>query len=101
MTDYAVVNPATGETLATYDTFTDAQIEDAVARAASGARTWAATAPADRAVVIRRIDPTSSEWTLRYGVEFVSLDPGLADMLRRILEEDRPAGLEQLWTKAR
>lgn len=55
MTDYAVVNPATGETLATYDTFTDAQIEDAVARAASGARTWAATTPADRAVVIRRI----------------------------------------------
>ena len=52
-------------------------------------------------VVIRRIDPTSSEWTLRYGVEFVSLDPGLTDMLRRILEEDRPAGLEQLWTKAR
>lgn len=55
MTDYAVVNPATGETLATYDTFTDAQIEDAVARAASAAVTWAATAPAERAEVIRRI----------------------------------------------
>ena len=55
MTDYAVVNPATGETVAAYDTFTDAQIEDAVARAASAAVTWAATAPADRAAVIRRI----------------------------------------------
>ena len=55
MTDYAVINPATGRTWATYDTFTDAQIEDAVARAASAAVTWAATAPADRAVVIRRI----------------------------------------------
>ncbi|MDQ0615604.1 succinate-semialdehyde dehydrogenase/glutarate-semialdehyde dehydrogenase [Microbacterium sp. W4I4] len=55
MTDYAVINPATGETLATYDTFTDAQIEDAVARAASAAVTWAATPPADRAVIIRRI----------------------------------------------
>ncbi|MFD5213165.1 NAD-dependent succinate-semialdehyde dehydrogenase [Microbacterium sp. NPDC058345] len=55
MTDYAVVNPATGETVATYDTFTDAQIEDAIARAASAAVTWAATAPADRAAVIRRI----------------------------------------------
>ena len=43
MTDYAVVNPATGETVASYDTFTDAQIEDAVARAASAAVTWAAT----------------------------------------------------------
>jgi succinate-semialdehyde dehydrogenase/glutarate-semialdehyde dehydrogenase len=55
MTEYAVVNPATGQTLAAYDTFTDAQIEDAVARAASGARAWAATAPAERAVVVRRI----------------------------------------------
>ena len=55
MTDYAVVNPATGETLATYDTFTDAQIQDAIARAAAGAEVWAATPPAERAVVIRRI----------------------------------------------
>ena len=55
MTDYAVVNPATGETLATYDTFTDAQIADAVTRAAAGAKAWAATAPAERADVIRRI----------------------------------------------
>lgn len=55
MTDYAVVNPATGETIASYDTFTDAQVEEAVARAASAAVTWAATAPADRASVIRRI----------------------------------------------
>ena len=55
MTDYAVVNPATGETLATYDTFTDAQIQDAIARVAAGAEVWAATPPAERAVVIRRI----------------------------------------------
>jgi hypothetical protein len=31
MTDYAVTNPATGETLASFDTFTDAQIDEAVA----------------------------------------------------------------------
>lgn len=55
MTDYAVVNPATGETLATYDTFTDAQIEDAVARAHAAAATWGATPVAERAAVIRRI----------------------------------------------
>ncbi|MGQ7311758.1 NAD-dependent succinate-semialdehyde dehydrogenase [Microbacterium arabinogalactanolyticum] len=55
MIDYAVINPATGETLATYDTFTDAQVEDAIARAASAATTWAATSPAERATVIRRI----------------------------------------------
>ena len=55
MTDYAVVNPATGTTEATFDTFTDAQIEDAIARAAAAAVTWAGTAPAERAKVIRRI----------------------------------------------
>jgi len=55
MIDYAVINPATGETLATYDTFTDAQVEDAIARAASAVTTWAATSPAERATVIRRI----------------------------------------------
>ncbi|WP_243229852.1 NAD-dependent succinate-semialdehyde dehydrogenase [Microbacterium sp. CIAB417] len=55
MTEYAVVNPATGQTIAEYDTFTDAQIEDAVARASSAARTWGRTPPAERAGVIRRI----------------------------------------------
>ncbi|MDA4895156.1 NAD-dependent succinate-semialdehyde dehydrogenase [Microbacterium resistens] len=55
MTDYAVVNPATGETLATYPTATDAQIEDAVARAAGAATVWGTTPPAERAAVIRRI----------------------------------------------
>ena len=55
MTDYAVVNPATGETVASYETATDAQIEDAIARAAAAAKVWGATAPADRAAVIRRI----------------------------------------------
>lgn len=55
MTDYAVINPATGETLATYDTFTDPQIQDAIGRAHAAASPWAAAAPADRAVVIRRV----------------------------------------------
>ncbi len=55
MIDYAVVNPATGETLATYETFTDAQIEDAIARAHAAASVWAATPVAERAAVIRRI----------------------------------------------
>ncbi|MGO1850308.1 NAD-dependent succinate-semialdehyde dehydrogenase [Microbacterium sp.] len=55
MTAYAVTNPATGQTLATYDTFTDEQIEDAVARAHAAASAWGTTAPADRAAVVRRI----------------------------------------------
>ena len=49
MTTYAVTNPATGETTATYDTFTDAQIADAVARADAAASVWAAKPAAERA----------------------------------------------------
>ncbi len=63
MTDYAVINPATGQTVATYDTFTDAQIEDAVARAHSAASVWGATSPADRAAVVRRIAQLHRERT--------------------------------------
>ena len=32
MSEYAVINPATGEQLSTYDTFTDAQVQDALAQ---------------------------------------------------------------------
>lgn len=55
MTDYAVVNPTTGDTIATYDTFSDAQIERAVAAAHTAFGTWSATPAADRADVVRRI----------------------------------------------
>ncbi len=55
MTDYAVVNPATGETLATYDTFTDAQIDDAIASADAALRTWSRTPVPERAQIVRRI----------------------------------------------
>ncbi len=40
MTTYAVVNPATGEELASYPTFTDQQVEEAVAAAAAAHRSW-------------------------------------------------------------
>jgi succinate-semialdehyde dehydrogenase/glutarate-semialdehyde dehydrogenase len=55
MSDYAVVNPATGETLAEYDTLTDAGVEDALASADAGYRTWSRTAPAERAEALRRV----------------------------------------------
>lgn len=55
MTDYAVVNPATGAQVAAYDTFTDAQIDDAVTRATAAFRTWSRTPVAERAAVVRRI----------------------------------------------
>jgi succinate-semialdehyde dehydrogenase/glutarate-semialdehyde dehydrogenase len=55
MTDYAVVNPATGETLTTYDTFTDAQIEQAITAAAEAHRGWSRSSTvAERAALVRR-----------------------------------------------
>lgn len=56
MSDYAVVNPATGETLATYDTFTDAQAGEAVTAADAAYRGWGRTSTvAERAALIRRV----------------------------------------------
>ncbi|MFJ4038546.1 NAD-dependent succinate-semialdehyde dehydrogenase [Microbacterium sp. NPDC090007] len=55
MSDYAVVNPATGETLAEYDTLTDAGVQDAIASAHDAYRQWSRTSPADRAAALRRV----------------------------------------------
>ena len=55
MSDYAVVNPATGETLAEYDTLSDAGVEAALAAAHDGFRVWSRTAPAQRAEALRRV----------------------------------------------
>ena len=55
MSTYAVINPATGETLATYPEATDAEVEAAVARADEAYRTWGKTStPAERAAQLRR-----------------------------------------------
>jgi succinate-semialdehyde dehydrogenase/glutarate-semialdehyde dehydrogenase len=55
MTDYAVINPATGETLASFDTFTDAQIEEALAAADAAHRDWSRSSTvAERAALLRR-----------------------------------------------
>ena len=54
MSDYAVVNPATGETGARFDSFTDAQVEEALAAAAAAFETWRKLPVAERARVVRR-----------------------------------------------
>ena len=54
MTQYAVVNPATGETVARYDTFTDAQVEQTLATAQAGFETWRKLSVAERAGMVRR-----------------------------------------------
>src|SRR3954452_11254596 len=55
MTDYAVVNPATGETVKEYPTISDDDLRAAIARADDAHRTWSASSSvADRAALVRR-----------------------------------------------
>jgi succinate-semialdehyde dehydrogenase/glutarate-semialdehyde dehydrogenase len=55
-TDYAVIDPATGETLKTYDTISDADLEAAIGRGAEAHRAWGReTSLEDRAKVIARV----------------------------------------------
>jgi succinate-semialdehyde dehydrogenase/glutarate-semialdehyde dehydrogenase len=56
MGDYAVVNPATGLTVRTYPTITDAELRDAIASADDAHRTWSASSTvAERAALVRRV----------------------------------------------
>ena len=53
---YAVTNPATGETVRTYDTITDAELEAAIAAADEAHRTWSkSTTVEERAALVRRV----------------------------------------------
>ncbi|WP_353113802.1 NAD-dependent succinate-semialdehyde dehydrogenase [Microbacterium sp.] len=55
MTEYNVVNPATGQTLASFESLTDAQVDEAVDAAAAAHRTWGRTSTvAERAELLRR-----------------------------------------------
>jgi succinate-semialdehyde dehydrogenase / glutarate-semialdehyde dehydrogenase len=55
-TDYAVIDPATGETLKTYDTISDDDLQGAIGRAAGVHRAWGReTTVEQRAAVIARV----------------------------------------------
>ncbi|WP_438354083.1 NAD-dependent succinate-semialdehyde dehydrogenase [Microbacterium sp. CJ88] len=54
MSDYAVVNPATGQTLATYPTLTDAEVAEKIDTADAAFRAWRDTPVAERAALVRR-----------------------------------------------
>jgi succinate-semialdehyde dehydrogenase/glutarate-semialdehyde dehydrogenase len=59
---YAVVDPATGETVKEYATITDDELRDAIARADRAHRDWSTTATvADRAALVRRVGELYSE----------------------------------------
>ena len=56
MSDYAVVNPATGETVKEYPTITDAGLETAIAAAEGAFNDWSKnTTVAERAAIMKRV----------------------------------------------
>src|SRR5687768_10067012 len=60
--EYAVVNPATGETLKRFDAISDDDLRDAVARAHRAHEDWnRSTSVADRAAIIRRVGELHEE----------------------------------------
>lgn len=62
MTLYAVINPATGETVREYPTSTDAQVADAVGAADTAFKEWSKSSTvADRAALIRRVAQLHTE----------------------------------------
>jgi len=62
MSMYAVVDPATGETLKEYPTITDDELRDAIARADGAHREWSKAATvADRADLVRRVGELHTE----------------------------------------
>jgi succinate-semialdehyde dehydrogenase/glutarate-semialdehyde dehydrogenase len=62
MSMYAVVDPATGETVKEYPTITDDELRDAIARADRAHSEWSTAATvADRAALVRRVGELHSE----------------------------------------
>jgi succinate-semialdehyde dehydrogenase / glutarate-semialdehyde dehydrogenase len=56
MSDYAVINPATGETLKTYSTIGDPELQAAIGNAGAAHRALASSTTAQtRAAVLRRV----------------------------------------------
>ncbi|GGA63648.1 succinate-semialdehyde dehydrogenase [NADP(+)] [Pseudoclavibacter endophyticus] len=55
MSEYQLRNPATGQTEATYDAFTDEQIIDAIGRADSAYRSWRTTPLDERVAALARV----------------------------------------------
>ncbi len=62
MADFAVINPATGETVKEYPTITDAELKDTIALAYKAQQEWIPTTTvAERAALIRRVGELHTE----------------------------------------
>lgn len=68
MSDYAVVNPATGETVKSYPTISDQDLAGAIGRADKAHREWSAsTTVQERAALVRRVGELHAEQRQRLG----------------------------------
>ncbi|MFI5039928.1 MAG: NAD-dependent succinate-semialdehyde dehydrogenase [Solirubrobacterales bacterium] len=61
MADYAVINPATGETVREYPTIGDDELRDAIVRADQAHSDWASSTVDERAAAIRRVAEIHTE----------------------------------------
>jgi succinate-semialdehyde dehydrogenase/glutarate-semialdehyde dehydrogenase len=62
MSDYAVVNPATGEQVKEYPTITDEELRAAIGRADAAYRSWSGTSTvAERAALVRKVGDLHKE----------------------------------------
>lgn len=62
MSTYAVVDPATGQTVQSYPAATDAQVEEALAAATKAHKEWSkATTVADRAALVKKVAALHAE----------------------------------------
>jgi succinate-semialdehyde dehydrogenase / glutarate-semialdehyde dehydrogenase len=62
MSSYAVVNPATGETVKEYEEISDEELRAAIGRCDQASKSWpASTSVADRAALVRKVGELHSE----------------------------------------
>jgi succinate-semialdehyde dehydrogenase / glutarate-semialdehyde dehydrogenase len=62
MSDYAVINPATGETIKEYPTITDDELREAIGRADAAYKSWSQSSTvAERAALIRKVGELHQE----------------------------------------
>jgi succinate-semialdehyde dehydrogenase / glutarate-semialdehyde dehydrogenase len=68
MSDYAVINPATGETIKEYPTITDDELRDALGRADAAYKSWSQSSTvAERAALIRKVGDLHKERSKELG----------------------------------
>jgi len=86
MSDYAVVNPATGETVKEYPTITDAELDAAIGAAESAYKDWSKnTTIAERAAIMKRV-----------GELHVERREELADLIIREMGKPREQALGEI-----